>query len=134
MNHGKHIGNRNVNLLLRQRVGANLHGGRAEDGANIVGLLDAGLGSQSNVVTVGEDSGARGNVLVAVERVFGLYGDRMRSTSRGGVDGEHRFEFRLRGIVPRVLVDRIGAIGGRSRGCKSKIRIESKIRGMFEPL
>ena len=29
-----------------------------------------------------------GNVLVAIERVLGLYGDRMRTTSRSGMNGE----------------------------------------------
>lgn len=44
-----------------------------------------------------------GDVLVRVERVFRLHGDRVRAASGGWVDWEHRFELVLRGVVPRSV-------------------------------
>jgi len=67
MYHGQHIGDRDVDFLARTGLGSNANGGCTKDRANVVGLLDAGLGVPNDVVTVGEDSGAQGCTVVTAE-------------------------------------------------------------------
>ena len=67
VHHGQHVRDRDVNFLARTGLSSNANGGRTEDRANVVGLLDTGLGVPNDVVAVGEDRGAQGRAVVTTE-------------------------------------------------------------------
>lgn len=64
VDHGEDIADGNVNVLAGI-VSTNAHGGGTEHRPDVVGLLDTILSSPSDVVAVGQDSGAQGSAVVA---------------------------------------------------------------------
>jgi len=54
-----------MNVFASGGLGANADSGRAQQGTDVVGLLDAGLGVPRDVVSVGEDSSSQGGTVVA---------------------------------------------------------------------
>ena len=65
VDHGQDIGDGDVDILAGRGVSAEADGGRAEEGADVVGLLDAGLGVPDDVVAVGEDRRGQRRTVVA---------------------------------------------------------------------
>lgn len=63
VNHRKDVRDRDMDFLA-VGISTNADGGRAEEGADVVGLLEAFLSVPSDVVAVGEDGGAQGSAIV----------------------------------------------------------------------
>jgi hypothetical protein len=67
VNHREDVGNGNMDIVTSGRVGSNANSGGADDGTDIVGLLDAFLGVPDDVVTVGENGSTEGGTIVTAD-------------------------------------------------------------------
>ncbi len=56
-----------MDLLSSARLSTDAHSRGAEDRADVVGLLDAGLGVPDDIVAIGEDSRAQRGTVVAAD-------------------------------------------------------------------
>jgi len=65
VDHRKDVGNRDVDILASGRLSSDADSGSAENGTNVVGLLDALLGVPDDVVTVGKDGSTESGTVVA---------------------------------------------------------------------
>ena len=64
MNHGKDIGNGDVNVLACGGVRTEADGGGTKEGADVIGLLNSRLGTPDDIVTISEDGGAESAAIV----------------------------------------------------------------------
>ncbi|CAG8678659.1 9423_t:CDS:2, partial [Acaulospora colombiana] len=67
VNGGEHIGERNMDVRAGRGVHTETEGGSAENGANVVGLLDTLLGAPVDIVTVGKNRSGQSGAVVATQ-------------------------------------------------------------------
>ena len=65
MHHREDVRGRNMDFFSSARLGADIHSRSTENGTNVVGLLNAILGVQRDIVPVGKDSSAQSGAVAS---------------------------------------------------------------------